>query len=313
MPGVDQPTEPVSLPAPVVALQDAVEALRGWQPSALDGPQALAATQAVLAAEQALHAVRTRALADIEHRRLHTLAEARSTSAWLREQGATVPPAELALARGLAGLPLVADELAAGRLAVGAASRLQSALGRLRRHLDRPDGRIDGQPAEQALSGVIRDGVLSQVCQARGGFPTDGDPLLLALVERLREIYQTPAGELARLEAAFVLLAQHIPVGQLPGALEASHTERTLKAHERRALYAQTGGLCQAVGCARSGADLGTILHPHHADPWARCGTTSLTDTVLLCESSHADLHEGDRTILLNDGRRLGPDGWANG
>ena len=93
--------------------------------------------------------------------------------------------------------------------------------------------------------------------------------------------------------------------------IESSHTERTLKSHERRALYAQTGGRCQAAGCSRCSSELGISLVPHHADPWSRCGTTSLADTVLLCASSHADLHEGGRTLLLRDGRRLGLDGWV--
>ncbi len=54
------------------------------------------------------------------------------------------------------------------------------------------------------------------------------------------------------------------------------------------------------------------MLHPHHATPWSRAGTTRLDDTVLLCSASHADLHDGGRTIRLKDGRRLGPDGWVS-
>ena len=88
--------------------------------------------------------------------------------------------------------------------------------------------------------------------------------------------------------------------------LELSHTERTLKPHERRAKRIETGGRCQASGCHRGP---GTRLVPHHADPWATSGTTSLTDTVLLCEQSHSQLHHG-HTIRLKDGRHLGPHGW---
>ena len=89
--------------------------------------------------------------------------------------------------------------------------------------------------------------------------------------------------------------------------LETSHTERTLKPHERRAKRIETGGRCQGAGCCRGP---GRRLVPHHADPWARCGTTSLSDSVLLCEQTHAQLHRG-RTIRLKDGRRLGPSGWV--
>ena len=90
--------------------------------------------------------------------------------------------------------------------------------------------------------------------------------------------------------------------------IETSHTERTLKAHERRALLVQWGGRCAGAGCT---SPPGTPLIPHHANPWARTGTTSLADAVPFCDTTHHDLHEGGRTILLRDGRRLGPHGWV--
>jgi hypothetical protein len=88
--------------------------------------------------------------------------------------------------------------------------------------------------------------------------------------------------------------------------LELSHTERTLKPHERRAKRIETGGHCQGAGC-RSGP--GTRLVPHHPDAWARSRTTSYSDTVMLCEQTRHQLHQG-KTIRLTDGRRLGPHGW---
>lgn len=91
--------------------------------------------------------------------------------------------------------------------------------------------------------------------------------------------------------------------------IETSHTSRTLKAHERRALLTQTGGLCQGAGCTRSARSAGALVHPHHGNPWARARSTPLADSVLLCDRTHQDLHEG-KTIRLKDGRRLGPDGW---
>lgn len=91
--------------------------------------------------------------------------------------------------------------------------------------------------------------------------------------------------------------------------VELSHTERTLKPHERRIKRIETGGRCQGAGCRRGPGDR---LVPHHADPWSRCGATRLDDTVLLCEQTHHELHSG-KTILLKDGRRLGPQGWVRG
>ena len=91
--------------------------------------------------------------------------------------------------------------------------------------------------------------------------------------------------------------------------IETSHTRRTLKPHERRALHTQTGGRCQGAGCTRSTRHPGTVLHPHHANPWATTGTTSLTDTAHLCDACHTHLHHG-HPLRLKDGRLLGPDGW---
>jgi hypothetical protein len=89
--------------------------------------------------------------------------------------------------------------------------------------------------------------------------------------------------------------------------IEMSHTTRTLKAHERKAKVMETGGRCQAAGCHHPP---GTPLIPHHPDAYARSGTTSFYDTVMLCERHHFDLHEGERVLRLRDDRLLGPDGW---
>ena len=94
--------------------------------------------------------------------------------------------------------------------------------------------------------------------------------------------------------------------------IESSHTSRTLKAHERRALRSQTGGWCQGAGCTRSTRQAGVVLHPHHGNPWSRCGTTSLQDTADVCDSCHGHLHRGN-PLRLKDGRLLGPDGWIQG
>ena len=93
--------------------------------------------------------------------------------------------------------------------------------------------------------------------------------------------------------------------------LETSHTERTLKPHERRIKQLETAGRCQGAGCTRGpGTSPGCKLIPHHVDAWAKHGRTSLTETVWLCESTHAALHRG-ATITLKDGRRLNADGWV--
>ncbi|MEO6204769.1 MAG: DUF222 domain-containing protein, partial [Mycobacteriales bacterium] len=88
--------------------------------------------------------------------------------------------------------------------------------------------------------------------------------------------------------------------------IEMSHTERTLKTHERRAKQMETGGRCQGAGCHHPP---GTRIIPHHPNAYARSQTTSLRDTVNLCENTHGHVHNG-KIIRLKDGRLLGPDGW---
>lgn len=90
--------------------------------------------------------------------------------------------------------------------------------------------------------------------------------------------------------------------------IEMSHTARTLKPHERRAKLMETGEVCQAAGCH---PPPGTPLVPHHPDAFARGGTTSFFDTVMLCDGSHDDIHVGGKTLRLKDGRLLGPNGWV--
>jgi hypothetical protein len=92
--------------------------------------------------------------------------------------------------------------------------------------------------------------------------------------------------------------------------LEASHTERTLKPHERCAKHVETGGQCQGAGCTRGP---GHRLVPHHPEPYSISPVTSLRDSVLLCEQTHQDIHVGGKTIRLKDGRYLGPTGWVDG
>ena len=98
MPGVDRPAAaplPVVLPAEIVALQQAVAGLAGWEPAGLDGSVALASTGVLLECERVLAAARTRSLSDVESRRLYALDAAPTTGRWLARGGHEVPVAQL--------------------------------------------------------------------------------------------------------------------------------------------------------------------------------------------------------------------------
>ena len=486
--GIDLPPAPVSLSTPMATLAQVTELLAQQAAADQPGPQALLETSVLLAAIDKLKAIALTRIADIDKRGLHDLDGSPSTALWVAEQQTGMDRGDVALARRLDRFPELSQQVLDG-LPLDAAQRIGAALVKLRPHVDRPDGLIDGQPAEPVLHSVIRNGVLDLICEARGGM-ADDDPRLVGLVAELREIAGKPAAGMVRLESAFLVLARWVEPGQLrtslerlldallpqqleddadravrdrelhlvrnygssgwtvsgqlddecgellhtvltaaaatdednpadtaawaahraggadvddvleldgcgsaprsarqrrhdafklglqrlldsaalgsrgkvvphisvtvsldslhgaPGALpavgasgstlplslvrrwmcdsavsrfvlglgrkviEASHTERTLKPHERRAKLLETGGQCQGAGCTRGP---GHRLVPHHPTPYSVNPVTSLSDTVLLCEGTHQDIHVGGRTIRLKDGRFLGPDGWADG
>ncbi|TAL12874.1 MAG: DUF222 domain-containing protein [Frankiales bacterium] len=225
----------------IAALEAAIAAVAAVDPAGLDPAQALADAAGVLASMQSLKVAAMTRVADVEKRKLHRLDGVPTVNRWLRQGESGLTAADVTLARRLPTLPTVAEAVAARRLYPAAAQRIAAALVKLRRWVDRPDGLIDGQPAVQVLEAVICDGVRNQVCQALGGL-ADDDPRLAALVADLSEIESRPVSEIARLEAAFVLLAQQIEpgllrdaLGMLVDALLPSELERrTRDAHDDR-------------------------------------------------------------------------------
>jgi hypothetical protein len=105
------------------------------------------------------------------------------------------------------------------RLCVAVAERVGKALIKLRPASGPPDGLIDGQDGEQVLHGVIGSGVRHLICQSYAGLADDDPrPGVAAGAARLGS-WTTLCSQLARLEAAFVLLAEHLEPALLPDAL----------------------------------------------------------------------------------------------
>ncbi len=486
------PSAATTAPQPSVGeLRQLLTSLAAVDPTELPAEVALEQTRELLAAQAQFDALLLRRLGDVDTRKLHRLDASPTTTAWVRAQDAGVDSSTVTLARRLSRLPGLQEAVSDGSIGTDAASRVGTALSKLRPLVDRPDGLIDGQDGEAAITAVVLDGVQSLVCQALGGV-ADDDPRVIDLAAELSEISCWPTSQHARLEAAFVLLAQQIPAGHLQGALnqlvdallpnelekraaraaenaqltlkpnadgsgwlirgeldletgelahtvltavaatdpdnpldtaaaerlrasgwefgdpipedlqgadrpwhrprskgrklhdaltlalrlllnsgdiglrdkvaphigvtlnlatlhrepgarpatgasglslplslvktwwcdsyvtryvlglghrvlETSHSSRTLKAHERRIKLVETGGYCQGAGCIRGP---GCRIVPHHPDAWCRTGTTSVGDTVPLCDLEHGALHRG-QTITLKNGRRINEHGWV--
>jgi hypothetical protein len=49
---------------------------------------------------------------------------------------------------------------------------------------------------------------------------------------------------------------------------------------------------------------------PHHVRKHAVFGTTSLGESLLVCDTLHNDIHLGRRPIRLRDGRLITEDGY---
>ena len=206
-------------PSPAVqALLRSFETIVDRNAADLPGPVALADTAALLALGERLRAVTLTHLADVELRRLHTTDGTPTTSAWVARQQISLPAGEVALARRLSVLPCVDAAVRSGRLAVAAAALVATALVKAKRHLDRPDGLIDGQDGQQVLQAVLVDGIPQLICQALGGL-ADDDNRLTTLTGRLQTLSASTTSQLARLAEGLVLLAEHLEPAQLRGAL----------------------------------------------------------------------------------------------
>ena len=285
----------------VRALTDAVDALLVQVPADLPGPQALTDATALVTELERLRALVLTRLADVDTRQLHTLADAPSTGTWLAAQQSSLTRTELALARRLATFPAVAAAVDTGAVSVAVAARIAAALVKLRPHLDRPDGLIDGQPAEPTVQAVVVDGVLSLICQARGGI-SDDDPLLQALLTQLQSIADQPRPELDRLTDAFLLLAQHVEPGDLPPALAQLLDALLPNELERRAADAH-----EQRGFRMRLKDDGSGWLITRGDLDLDCG--ELLQTVLTAELT-ADPDNPDDTAAYGHARA---DGWQPG
>ena len=221
VPGVTGLERPVEVLPPVTAavlrVEQAVAALEACDPTALPAAQALVDAQALLALEQRLRVLDLRRTGDVAARGLHELAGFRSATAWLRAHRPDGDASDATLASTLRGLPVLAAAVQDGLLPLASAKRVAGALRQVGPHLDRGDGRIDGQPGDEVLTAVVGH-VISLACREVRGL-ADDDPQLLALVARGRDVLASRS-QAAVVEAAFTWLAEELPARQLPGPLD---------------------------------------------------------------------------------------------
>jgi hypothetical protein len=279
----------------------AADAVAAGSPGTLPEAQALADTAALMRVMEQLNGALLVRLADVDLRQLHRLDGAPSTSTWVSAQGTSLHRESVTLARRMARFPTVADAVRDEGLPVAAATRVSQALAKLRPLVDRPDGLVDGQPGDQVVTAVITEGVLDAVCQALGGLAAD-DPRLVELSDQLSEISCWPTSQLARLEAAFVLLARSIPAAQLRDALGLLVDALLPEQLERRAARAR-----ERAGLVLRRKDDGSGWLISRGELDLECG--ELLHTVLTAMSSV----DPDSPLDTSTWSALRADGWQDG
>ena len=138
---------------PGPALVAAIDALAAQEPADLPACSALERARLLLAQAERLRTLGLQAIADVDSRDLFAVEGAPTTAAWVdAQQVAGLDRREVALARRLRSVPVVEAELLAGRLSAASGAKVTAAVAKARPFLDRPDGLIDGQPGEPALT-----------------------------------------------------------------------------------------------------------------------------------------------------------------
>jgi len=203
----------------VRAVVAAVAALGGVSPADVPAATALEDLRALLRVKEQLDALLLPRVRDIELRQLHELDAMPSVGSWIEAQTTSVDRRQVALARRLDTLPAVRRELGSGRLSMLTAQRIGAAVEKVRGFLDRPDGLIDGLPAEDVLDAVILRGVPQLFGEALGGL-SDDDLRLRRLLNEMVALQESGRSQAERVEEAFVALAVRVETRSLPPALE---------------------------------------------------------------------------------------------
>jgi hypothetical protein len=114
-----------------------------------------------------------------------------------------------------------------------------------------------------------------------GGFLRDGTPVPLHVARML-------ACDCSRVD---------VDVAQSGEILDVGRARRSIPSAIGRALWLRDGG-CRAPGCGRR-----HHLHAHHIEEWADGGKTAASNLILLCPGHHLQVHEGNLSVHLRDGK----------
>jgi hypothetical protein len=219
VPGVTTTEERRPDPTPEVAsFQVAVLRLEATDPTLLSPEQALVDLDALMRTEEALRIARLARMTDAHTRRLATLENQPSLTSWVRRRFEDAPRGDIALSDKLRPYVHVRRLVKERTLGIEAAGMVGRALDRLKHHVDRSNGLIDGQPGPEVVTAIVEN-IVPLISAARMGL-ADDDPLLIELLARVEQINASADCELGKLETAFALMGRWIPLNLLKRALD---------------------------------------------------------------------------------------------
>ena len=219
VPGVTTTEQRRPDPTPEVAsFQVAVLRLEAVDPTTLSPEQALVDLEALMRTEETLRIARLTRMTDAHTRRLATLDNQPSLTSWVRRRFDDAPRGDIALSDKLRPYVHLRRLVKARTLGVEAAGLVGRALDRIKHHVDRPNGLIDGLPGPEVVTAIVGN-VVTLISAARMGL-ADDDPLLIELFEQVEQINTSGDCELGKLETAFALMGRWIPLNLLKRALD---------------------------------------------------------------------------------------------
>ncbi|MCW2542486.1 MAG: hypothetical protein JWM40_38 [Frankiales bacterium] len=206
------------VPAEIAELLAAYERVRALDPTQLDGAQALVGAQALLAFEQQVHVGNVRWIADVHKRGLHNLVGFRSIRTWLKKRRPDGDSSDVNLGMVLEDLPQLHAAVDALSVSLNSARLVAKALRSCQNELNHSDGIIDDQPGEEVLDALVGN-TIGLICRYLSGL-ADDDPRLQVLIARGKQIRASAGTQREQVEAAFTMLAEHVPLRSLSAHLE---------------------------------------------------------------------------------------------
>lgn len=271
-------------------------------PVPYDDALALAEADALLACEQQLKVLVMRRIADVDSRRLHELEGFRSVRSWLRDRRPDGDTTDATLGSALRDFGQLWDAVNSGECSLAAARKVVHVLRQCRRHVDVGDGLIDGYSSTQVIEAVLGN-VVTLVSRYLFGL-SDDDPRLASLRERTAAIAAAGGSELARLEAAFTLLASEVPLPALTGLLDELLVSVLPSLLERRA---EEGRLRAGLELSRRADGQGWRLH---GELDLECGERLFT--ALRSEAARDPRNPVDTDLWVHS-RDVGVEPWDSG